>query len=208
MTRPLVVGMGGSLRTPSTSLTALCVAVEGAADAGAGTLVIDLKQLALPFYTSEHGVVPASARRLADTVQAADALLWSSPTYHGSVSGAFKNAVDWLALLADHDPPYLSNKPVGMLTTAGGVQGLQAINAMEFIVRSLRGWAVPLVFAVPRSSRVFAGDGRLTDQAVADQLRGLGAEVTRAALQFRAEGTCDYAQELSSGAVRDRGGRD
>jgi FMN reductase len=35
MTRPLVVGMGGSLRTPSTSLTALCVAVEGAAEAGA-----------------------------------------------------------------------------------------------------------------------------------------------------------------------------
>ncbi|MBW8797870.1 MAG: hypothetical protein JF597_31080 [Streptomyces sp.] len=33
MTRPLVVGMGGSLHTPSTSLTALRVAVEGAADA-------------------------------------------------------------------------------------------------------------------------------------------------------------------------------
>ncbi|MGW5304115.1 NADPH-dependent FMN reductase [Streptomyces griseoluteus] len=199
---PLVVGMGGSLRTPSTSLTALRVAVEGAAEAGADTEVLDLKRLDLPFYTSV-GAVPTSARRLADTAQAADALLWSSPTYHGSVSGAFKNAVDWLALLADHDPPYLSNKPVGMLTTAGGVQGLQAINAMEFIVRSLRGWAVPLVFAVPRSSRVFAGDGRLTDRAVADQLRGLGAEVTRAALQFRAEGRCDYAQERPSGAARD-----
>ncbi|MEU1711034.1 NAD(P)H-dependent oxidoreductase [Streptomyces sp. NPDC005706] len=82
--------------------------------------MIDLKRLNLPFYTSEHGI-PASARRHADTVQAADALLWSSPAYHGSVSGAFKNAVDWLALLADHDPPYISNKPVGMLTTAGGV---------------------------------------------------------------------------------------
>ncbi|MFE3031667.1 NADPH-dependent FMN reductase [Streptomyces canus] len=96
--------MGGSLRSPSTSLTALWVAVEGAAEAGADTRVIDLKRLGLPFYTSEHGI-PPSARRLADTVEAADALLWSSPTYHGSVSGAFKNAVDWLALLADHDPP-------------------------------------------------------------------------------------------------------
>jgi FMN reductase len=28
---------------------------------------------------------------------------------------------------------------------------------------------------------------------VADQLRALGAEVVRAARQFRAEGTCDYA---------------
>ncbi|MFF7381848.1 NAD(P)H-dependent oxidoreductase [Streptomyces griseoluteus] len=199
---PLVVGMGGSLRTPSTSLTALRVAVEGAADAGADTRVIDLRRLDLPFYTPEREVPPA-ARRLAEAARAADALLWSSPTYHGSVSGAFKNAVDWLSLLAGHDPPYLSGKPVGMLTTAGGVQGLQAINAMEFIVRSLRGWAVPLVFAVPRSARVFAADGRLTDQAVADQLRGLGAEVTRAARQFRAEGTCDYAQERPAGALLD-----
>ncbi|MFJ9360328.1 NAD(P)H-dependent oxidoreductase [Streptomyces mirabilis] len=60
------------MRTPSTSLTALCVAVEGAAEAGADSQVIDLKRLDLPFYTSEHGI-PPSARRLADTVQAADA---------------------------------------------------------------------------------------------------------------------------------------
>ncbi|MFF1468671.1 NADPH-dependent FMN reductase [Streptomyces mirabilis] len=50
----------------------MCVAVEGAADAGADSQVIDLKRLDLPFYTSEHGI-PPSARRLADTVQAADA---------------------------------------------------------------------------------------------------------------------------------------
>ena len=55
-----------------------------------------------------------------------DAMIWSSPTYHGSVSGSFKNALDWLILLAERTPPYLSNKPIGMITTAGGVQGLQA----------------------------------------------------------------------------------
>ncbi|MET7933176.1 NAD(P)H-dependent oxidoreductase [Streptomyces sp. NPDC005322] len=189
----LVVGMGGSLRTTSTSLAALRVAIEGAAAAGAETDVIDLGGLDLPLYTPEHRIPPA-ARSLADITYGADALLWSSPTYHGSVSGAFKNAVDWLTLLADRDPPYLSNKPVGMLTTAGGVQGLQTINSMEFIVRALRGWSVPLVIAVPRASRAFDPEANLTDPSVGAQLRGLGAEVTRAALQFRAEGTCDYAE--------------
>ena len=61
-----------------------------------------------------------------DAVYACDAMIWSSPTYHGSVSGSFKNALDWLILLAERDPPYLTNKPVGLVTTAGGVQGLQA----------------------------------------------------------------------------------
>lgn len=79
------------------------------------------------------------------------------------------------------------------MTTAGGVQGLQAINSMEFIVRALRGWSVPLVQPVAQSWRSFGRDGRLADDAVADQLRALDAEVVRAARQFRAEGTCDYA---------------
>ena len=52
------------------------------------------------------------------------------------MSGAFKNALDWLILLAENDPPYLANKPIGLVTTAGGVQGLQAINTMDFIARS------------------------------------------------------------------------
>lgn len=123
-----------------------------------------------------------------------DVMIWSSPTYHGSVSGSFKNALDWLILLAERDPPYLSNKPIGLITTAGGVQGLQAVNSMDFIARALRGWSVPLVMPVPQSWQSFAPDGHLIDEAIAAQLRALGAEVTRAARQFQAEGTCDYAE--------------
>ncbi len=63
--------------------------------------------------------------------------------YHGSVSGSFKNALDWLELLADRDPPYFTNKVVGLISTAGGIQGLQAVNTMEFCVRALRGWRCP-----------------------------------------------------------------
>jgi FMN reductase len=75
------------------------------------------------------------------------------------------------------------------------VQGLQAVNSMEFIARSLRGWSVPLVMPVPQAWRSFDPDGQLADEAVAGQLRALGAEVVRAARQFQAEGTCDYADD-------------
>jgi FMN reductase len=129
----------------------------------------------------------------------ADALIWSCPTYHGSVSGSFKNALDWLILLAENDPPYLSNKPIGLVTTAGGVQGLQAVNTMDFIARALRGWSVPLVLPVAQSWQSFDPDGHLKDEAIAAQLRRLGAEVVRAARQFQADGTCDYAEGASTG---------
>ena len=45
-------------------------------------------------------------------------------------SGSFKNALDWLKLLGDRNPPYLTDKVVGLISTAGGMQGLQAVNTM------------------------------------------------------------------------------
>ena len=64
---------------------------------------------------------------------------------------------------------------------------------MEFVVRALRGWSVPLVQPVAQSWQTFDPDGRLADDMVTAQLRELGAEVVRAARQFQADGTCDYA---------------
>jgi FMN reductase len=188
-----VVGLGGSLRHGSTSRTALQTALDGVRAAAAQPRLIWVRDLDLPMYTPEQAV-PAAAHELADTVYSSDALIWSTPTYHGSISGSFKNALDWLILLAERDPPYLTNKPVGLVTTAGGVQGLQSVNSMDFIVRALRGWSVPMVLPVAQSWQTFDPDGRLVDEMVAAQLRELGAEVVRAARQFQVDGTCDYAE--------------
>lgn len=187
-----VVGLGGSMRPGSASRSALDIALHGAAQAGADVHGFDVQGLNLPMYVP-IGPAPRSAQLFADTVAAADAMVWSSPLYHGSVSGSFKNALDWLQLLNDRNPPYLADKVIGMITTAGGSQGLQAVNAMEFIVRALRAWAVPLVLPVGRSWQAFAADGAIRDRDVEAQLQGLGAEVVRAARQMTTHGTCDYA---------------
>jgi FMN reductase len=188
-----VVGIGGSLRAGSTSLSALNVALSGAEAAGAETVCVAVRDLDLPLFTPAHAP-PEAAVRLCDTARGADALIWGTPTYHGSISGSMKNALDWMILLAGDDPPFLSNKPIGLMCTAGGVQGLQSVIAMEFIARALRGWAVPMVQVVPQSHETFDSSGELVDVSMADQLRSLGAEVVRAAWQFRNTGTCDYAE--------------
>jgi FMN reductase len=195
-----VIGLGGSMRTGSTSLTALRTALDGAASAGADTRLLSLKELNLPMYTPEHSI-PDGARHLTDTIAEAQAMIWSSPTYQGSISGALKNALDWLILLAEHKPPYLTNKPIGLVATAGGVQGLQSINAMEFSVRALRGWAVPIVLPVAQSWSVFDPEGQLIDTTISDELQALGAEVVRAAVQFQQEGACDYAENRQFAAT-------
>lgn len=187
-----VVGLGGSLRARSTSLTAMRLALRAAQDEGAKIEELDIRLLDLPLYVAGADPPPA-ASEMADLVAGADAMVWSTPLYHGSVSGSFKNAIDWLQLLARRDPPYLTDRVVGLIAAAGGVQGLQAVNTMEFIVRSLRAFAVPLVVPLPRTRELFDEDGGLRDRAYEDQLLRLGREVVRAARQMSATGTCDYA---------------
>ena len=86
--------------------------------------------------------------------------------YQGTISGAFKNALDWLHALGSREPPFLHDQVIGLISAAGGTQGLQAINTMEFAVRALRGWAVPYVVpvasALPRLRLRKAGS---TDEA-------------------------------------------
>lgn len=199
-----VVGVGGSLAAPSASLAALKVALEGAAGAGADTELLDLRVLDLPMFLPT-AAAPEAVVRFCDAVYGAHGLLWSSPLYNGSISGAFKNAIDWLHLLGNRRPPYLTDKIVGLMSTAGGIHGLQAINTMEFVTRSLRAWAVPLVLPIARASQVFGTDGSLRDPSVAGQLRSLGREVARAARQMTQFGYCDWIDGQNARGA-DRGG--
>lgn len=178
-----VVGLGGSVKPSSTSRAALTIALEGAAQSGAETRLLDIRELNLPLYDPGATVAPESARRMCEEIYEAHGLIWSSPMYHGTISGAFKNALDWLQLLSDRNPPFLTDKVVGLISTAGGVQGLQAVNTMEFVVRALRGWAVPLVLPIPHAWEVFNEEGR-ADALCESQLHRLGQEVARASRQL------------------------
>lgn len=182
-TRLTVVGLGGSLSKRSSSLAALKIALEGAAEAGAAIELFDIRELALPMY-DPASAPPEDVLRMADTMYQADGLIWSSPMYHGTISGSFKNALDWLQVLSNRQPAYLTDKVVGLISTAGGVQGLQAVNTMEFVVRSLRGWAVPLVLPIAQAWKAFDDQNQPRDGNLGEQLRALGREVARGSCQF------------------------
>ena len=180
--RAKIVGLGGSLGPTSSSLTALRVAAQAAEEDGAQVRVFELRELDLPFYLPGREPTPA-ALAFVEAVYEADGVLLSSPMYHGTISGSFKNALDWLDLLAGREPPYLTGKVVGLISTAAGVQGLQAVNTLEYVVRALRGWAVPLV--IPISQRQAFVDGEIVDERVLQQLRALGHEVAATCLLRR-----------------------
>jgi FMN reductase len=199
---PAIVGLGGSMARSSKSRAALVTALEGAEDAGADTELLDIRELDLPMYDPDDAAPTEAAARLIEACYGADGLLWSSPMYQGTISGALKNALDWLHPLGDRDPPYLHDKVIGLISAAGGVHGLQAINTMEFAVRALRGWAVPYVVPVPSAARVFDPDGRILDEGVEVQLKRLGGEVVRVAERFAADKSLHRQHECERAAER------
>jgi FMN reductase len=197
-----IVGLGGSLARVSRSRAALRTALEGAARAGADTQLLDLRELDLPLYDPDHEEPTGAAATLIESCYAADGLIWSSPMYQGTISGALKNALDWLHPLGRRDPPYLHDKVIGLISAAGGMQGLQAINTMEFAVRALRGWAVPYVVPVASAARVFDSAGQIQDEGVELQLTTLGAEVVRVAHRFAADRSLHRVSECADAAER------
>ncbi len=143
-----------------------------------------------------------AAAEVIETCYVADGLLWSSPLYQGTISGALKNALDWLHLLGHREPPYLHDKVMGLISAAGGTQGLQAINTMEFAVRALRGWAVPYVVPVASAARVFDPSGRIRDESIELQLATLGGEVVRVAERFATDSSLHRETECACAAER------
>lgn len=109
---PRIVGIGGSMRRAPASRMALEAALELAREAGAETVLVDVRALDLPLFDEDRSLAdyPESLGRLLATVRAADVFLLCTPTSLGTVSGAIKNALDTLSLLADDDPPYVGGK--------------------------------------------------------------------------------------------------
>src|SRR5215204_1991978 len=185
--KPHVVGIGGTMREGSTSLLALEEALRAAEEAGATTELLDLRELDLPLY--EPGKpLEGCGENVKDVVEAmrgADALLWSTAAYHGTLAGVTKNALDFAQCLARDERPYLQDRVVGLISTAGGgMAAVNAIGAMVDAVHPLRGVVAPLSVPVTQSWKAFDEEGNIRDEGVARRLESLGRIVVEMAAKL------------------------
>ena len=183
---PIVVGLGGSTRTGSKSLEALRVCLGAAADAGAETHLLDIRELALPILDAGQ---PAwqheSVRTLLGQVRRASGLIVASPVYQETVSGAIKNALDYLYILEQEEPFGLTGTVVATISVSGSISSMGASLAVQTACRGLKGWVLPE--PVDLAGNAFGKDGRLYDVLARDRLRLLGRTVVRSAIARRTE---------------------
>jgi FMN reductase len=192
--RPLIVGLGGTVRAGSSTERALAVALRAAEAAGAETVLFGGAFLArLPIFDPRPGGTSPEQTELTEAIGRADGVIVASPGYHGSISGVIKNALDTLELTRDAASPYLSGKPVGTIITADGWQAAgTTLMALRAIIHALRGWPTPFGAALNAGSSLFDEAGECREAKDAWQLRTVADQVMEFAL-MRAAKTKDPA---------------
>lgn len=117
----------------------------------------------IPFFDFTCETSPTAVVEMIRKFKNADVLIWLSPLYHGSMTGAMKNTLDWLELTAKDESPYLTDKVVSLICWADGMHALNGINAMESVAKSLRAWILP--FSVPIARKhLFNNDGEISNE--------------------------------------------
>jgi FMN reductase len=183
-----IVCLGGSMEDNSSTLALLKYSAAGLKKLGADTYLADIRKFDLPIfsYKALKSLKNEKFSIFTKNIKEADGFIFASPEYHGSVSSAFKNAIDFLEILAGEDPPYLNLKPVGCISVGGAENaGYATLNAMVHIVHNLRAVAAPSSVAIGYGNNLFNKKGELINEAVEKRINRLVSEVYTLAAKLK-----------------------
>lgn len=173
----LVVGIGGSVRSGSSTEVVVRTILAATARRGAETHLVAGADLILPPYESGRLDEPAAAQLVAQ-LRAADALVLGSPGYHGSISGLVKNAIDYAEELREDERVYFDGLPVACVATAYGWQGaVHTLGALRDIVHALRGWPTPLGLAINGAEQGVIEDGQVVSAKLQQQVEAVAGQL-------------------------------
>jgi chromate reductase, NAD(P)H dehydrogenase (quinone) len=194
-----VLGIIGSLRADSHNRRLLRAAAD---ELPPDTELISFEGLKAvePFdETDEHesgGGMPGADALLA-AIREADAILFVTPEYNGSIPGVLKNAVDW----ASRPTPAtsaLANKPVAVIGASTSMFGAAWAQAELRKAPGLAGARVlDQEVAVPTAHEAFRDDGRLTRGGTRRRLREILAQLVAEADPNRALDKTSTAPDIS-----------
>ena len=131
-----LLGVCGSMREKSYSSQLAIIVLAAAREHGAETRMLELNTLDLPIYNPDKECPDhPGLNALTEAVNWADAFLLASPDYHGSMSGAMKNFLDfyWAEF---------AGKLFGYVC-ASHEKGLTVMEQMRTSVRQCYGWSLP-----------------------------------------------------------------
>lgn len=130
--------MTGSIREGRAADGVLAQVVTAVEKAGAEASVIDLKDRALPMFDSpvpplspDYDPQDPAVKQLIADVKEADAVIFLTPEYNGTVSAPQKNAFDWVGAA-------WGGKKAGVVGYNNYAEEHGGIDTMDFLLKRLR----------------------------------------------------------------------
>jgi chromate reductase len=179
-----VLGVSGSLREQSHNKRLLRAAARLLPP---GAELVEFRGLkAIPPFDEDDEQDPGQAvAAWREAIAEADALLFATPEYNGSIPGQLKNAIDWAS--RPTVAPALRNVPAAVIGTSTGLFG--AVWAQAELRKSLATAGARVIdseLPVAGAADAFKADGTLIDADLELQLADILAELGAAAQERRA----------------------
>lgn len=171
-----ILAITGSMNPNSRTKKATDIVIEAAKEAGCDHIEhIHLATFPLPIYDcrKDKSTYPENVHTLIQKIEEADGLILASPEYHGSLSGALKNALDFI------EGRNMKGKIVAILASLGGSVATNTVNTLHQICRNLHAWPLPNSPSVPKAYEAFNEDGTLKDEQIHARLTALGERLVQ-----------------------------
>jgi chromate reductase, NAD(P)H dehydrogenase (quinone) len=169
MITPKILAFAGSTRKDSFNKKLVRVAAEAARAAGCEVTHIDLRDFPLPLYDGDLEAaegIPENGQKLKKMFIEHHGLLMSCAEYNSSISGVWKNTIDWVSRPASGEPSLVAftGKVAAILSASpGALGGLRGLVHVRSILGNIGVLVLPEQLAVSRAADAFNTDGALKD---------------------------------------------
>jgi len=179
-----IIAFAGSTRKESNNKKLVKIAAEGAKEANAEVIYIDLEDYPLPLFDEDlekREGLPENGRKLKDLFLENNGLLISSPEYNSSYSGVFKNTIDWLSRPVEGFPPlecFADKVAVLMAASPGSLGGLRGLVHVRSLLGNIKVTVLPDQIALISAGSAFENETTLKDAKMHDRIKELGKKLT------------------------------
>jgi NAD(P)H-dependent FMN reductase len=169
-----ILGIAGSMRQGSYSTQVLKMVLEEAKKYKTDTQILELRQVNLPIYdpsgsNESNNNSNNNIEKVSNVLKWADSMILSSPDYHGSMSGAMKNFLDYFW-------EEFAGKTFGYIV-ASHEKGLTVADQMRTAIRQCYGWSMPYNISI-NGEKDFNSNREIVNSALIDRIKILARDLS------------------------------
>jgi NAD(P)H-dependent FMN reductase len=137
----------------------------------------DFSDFNVPFYNidiQQKEGIPENIHKFIAKMENSDCTIFSSPEYNYSISGVFKNLIDWTSRASPN--PWKGKKIFLMSASPSSVGGIRGLWATRIPLEGLGAYVFPGMFSLAESYKNLDNNGQIIDPNLVNQLNVMNEE--------------------------------